>query len=291
MTATHTVELRYCDEKTALLGDAFRLLRLFTPPHLHERLAVISAFHVEMREMEYKFDQPALASLRLHWWQEEIDRATMNKATHPVTRQLSPWFEKYSAPAQEARRMISALIDRLMYGLTDEEKFDAYCLNRGGAFFRMLAMLDEHHEIDDTLMSQVESWGKGGERVHLLEARCKAAQMGVAVFPDDLLNRHRIDPVILTNPIPDSALTPLLEYIARQARNDLNMPLMGSGRGRQIGRAALKIPAMYGGLAYMSLGRLEHAQFDMAVTRTTHTPWRELWILWRSARRNRPPLI
>jgi len=78
----------YCINKAIPNGSDLYYATIFDTDKNKAIIISLHAFLNELREIIAECSDPGVARIKLHWWQEEIERLFNNEPRHPVTRQM-----------------------------------------------------------------------------------------------------------------------------------------------------------------------------------------------------------
>lgn len=79
----------YCANKAIPDGSNLYYASLFENIENKQILISLHAFLCELTEIIHECSDPGVARIKLHWWQEEIERLFNQQARHPVTKQFA----------------------------------------------------------------------------------------------------------------------------------------------------------------------------------------------------------
>jgi hypothetical protein len=99
----------YCEARAAKSGSSFYYSFRLLPP---ERRAAITALYAFCREVDDVVDEcsePALAAIKLKWWDEEIDRAYDGRPEHPVGQALAAHAPRYDLPRDVLHEIVAGM--------------------------------------------------------------------------------------------------------------------------------------------------------------------------------------
>lgn len=88
-SATHnSTAFDYCINKAIPDGSNLYYATLFEPAKNKNIIISLHALLYELTDIIYECSDPGIARIKLHWWQEEIERLSQQQPRHPVTRHL-----------------------------------------------------------------------------------------------------------------------------------------------------------------------------------------------------------
>ncbi len=88
-SVTHnSTTLDYCINKAIPDGSNLYYATLFESAKNKHIIISLHALLYELTDIIHECSDPGIARIKLHWWQEEIERLYQQQPRHPVTRQL-----------------------------------------------------------------------------------------------------------------------------------------------------------------------------------------------------------
>ncbi|GJM05504.1 MAG: squalene synthase HpnD [marine bacterium B5-7] len=85
----NSIALDYCINKAIPDGSNLYYATLFEAEKNKAIIIGLHAFLYELTEIIQECSDPGLARVKLHWWQEEIERLFHQQPRHPITRYLN----------------------------------------------------------------------------------------------------------------------------------------------------------------------------------------------------------
>jgi phytoene synthase len=238
----------------------------FSSPLLRDSLALLYAWHAEMRAVPLACSDPGVARLKLQWWREELERAYGGTAQHPLLQALTGVIRQQELPAAPFLAMIDAAEAQVLREIpNDLAQLDRQGEQDQGALFELLARCHGMHSPQP--LERLRRHGAHCTQVYLLRDFGALLRRDHNPLPMDL--RH------ISGPAIDHRQA--LRFVASHARAGLAQPLPPGTPPviavRRVIHATL-------------LAALERADFAVLDRRISLSPLRKLWIGWRVARRH-----
>ncbi|HEU0017879.1 MAG TPA: squalene/phytoene synthase family protein, partial [Methyloceanibacter sp.] len=120
---------------------------LFAPRAAREPLFALYALNVELARIAEHASEPQLGEIRLQWWRDALDCASVNEATgHPVADAVGSAVRRYAL----SRDRIAGLIDARSFDVSvkimpDTAALDDYIGKTAGALFHLAAEVAAPH--------------------------------------------------------------------------------------------------------------------------------------------------
>ena len=108
----------YCKQKTNDSHPSFLTAFIFLKKEKREALTALYAFCREVDDIADECQDHEIASKKLYWWRDEIDRLFEDKPQHPVSKALHPFIECFNL----SKNYFIEIID----GMEMDVKFNRY---------------------------------------------------------------------------------------------------------------------------------------------------------------------
>ena len=251
----------YCEARAAKSGSSFYYSFRLLPP---ERRAAITALYAFCREVDDVVDEcsePALAAIKLKWWDEEIDRAYDGRPEHPVGQALAAHAPRYDLPRDVLHEIVAGMaMDLTRHRYPDDAALADYCYHAAGTVGILAAHVFGFE--DPATLDYARELGHALQLINIIRDVREDAERGRA----------------------PAGLAPLLAELAAQARAHHATALATLPA---IDRAAQRTGLVMGAIYLATLDEIERDGFRVLEHRVHLTPLRKLWIAWRAARRER----
>ena len=103
----------YCKQKTKESHSTFLTAFIFLEKEKRQALTALYAFCREVDDIADECLDHEIASKKLNWWRDEIERLFKNEPQHPVSKALHPFIDHYNLSKNyfiEIRTIIQFLI-------------------------------------------------------------------------------------------------------------------------------------------------------------------------------------
>ena len=108
----------YCKQKTKESHSSFLTAFIFLSKEKREALTALYAFCREVDDIADECLDHEIASSKLNWWRDEIDRLFKDDPQHPVSKALHPFIERFNL----SKNYFIEIID----GMEMDVKFNRY---------------------------------------------------------------------------------------------------------------------------------------------------------------------
>lgn len=102
----------------------------------HQRLALLTlyAFEKTLYDIPEKCSDPGLARVKIHWWQQEVEKLFAGQAEHPLTKALTPIVQNHKLSKTLFNDMLTGVLTRLdTFHWQNEAEQRHYCYQIKGA--------------------------------------------------------------------------------------------------------------------------------------------------------------
>ena len=192
---------------------------LFAPQSARAALFALYAFNVELARAAEQVSEPQLGEIRLQWWRDALERASVGEATgHPVADAVGSVVRHYPS----SRDSLAGLIDARSFDVSekimpDSTALDDYLGRTAGALFRLAAEVSAPHRtagIEPAVRAAGIAYGLTG----LMRALPVHASLGRVDLPAETLRSHGTSPERVLAGQKSEGLTDVLAEFRETAR-------------------------------------------------------------------------
>jgi len=254
---------------------------LYTPPEHRDALMALYVIDAEVRESAQSANHD-VAHTRLRWWRAEIDRLINRNAQHPATRVL---LDKHPDKVHEFSKLHEALaaadMDMARMTYSNERELRAYSVRSGGIITQLCAqLLTTDTELPEAVLSAATSAGVGIRHAEALRDLRQDAVDGRIYLPLDLLDKHGVDPSMLSKATIAPNLKAALREFEKAVEHELRRPTDLDEHVRTRLRPIWVLAALHRKLVQ----RIARKDFEIAQERVELGPIEKPWAAWRAAR-------
>ena len=119
---------QYCQEKCAASGSSFYYSFLFLPAERRRAIMALYAFCREVDDVVDECNDISIASTKLAWWRQEIERVASGQPTHPVGLALKGVSGQFNLPKEQLLEIIDGMeMDLQQSRYLDFKGLSLYC--------------------------------------------------------------------------------------------------------------------------------------------------------------------
>ncbi len=119
---------QYCQEKCAASGSSFYYSFLFLPAERRQAIMALYAFCREVDDVVDECNDVSLASTKLAWWRQEVQRIADGNPQHPVGLALKKVAPGISLPTEQLLEIIDGMeMDLQQSRYLDFKGLSLYC--------------------------------------------------------------------------------------------------------------------------------------------------------------------
>ena len=272
---------QYVQQKAAASGSSFYYAFLFLP---RPRRAAITAFYAFCREVDDVVDEATdlgVASTKLAWWRQEVQRAFAGEPSHPVMRALMPLAADHGIEARQLLAVIEGCqMDLEQTRYLDYAGLQRYCHLVAGIVGEVAAGI--FGQTDPRTTAYAHKLGLALQLTNIIRDVGEDALRGRVYLPIDELQRFDVRAHELLRRQGDAGFperfTALMRFQAERAHAayDEALALLP-----EADRLAQKPGLMMASIYRTLLREIERDGFAVLHQRVSLTPLRKLWLAWR----------
>jgi phytoene synthase len=272
---------QYCQEKAANSGSSFYYSFLFLPLEKRRAITAVYAFCREVDDVVDECSDAVVARMKLNWWRDELRRTYEGDPQHPVARALQPIVNQYALPQEYFLEIIDGMemdLDQTRYATFKD--LALYCYRVAGVVGLISAEIFGYE--DRKTLKYAVDLGTAFQLTNILRDVREDALRGRIYIPDEELVRHGVTAETLRDGPMTEEVRDLLSAQADRAHHYYKQAFEKLPDGDRFSqRSGLIMAEVYLAL----LTRIEAENFPVLEKRVRLSPWRKLWIAWRTARR------
>ena len=273
----------YCEQRAARSGSSFYHAFRLLPPARRDAITALYAFCREVDDVVDECSEPALAAIKLKWWDEEVDRAYDGRPQHPVGQALAGHVARFALPRQVLHEVVAGMaMDLSRHRYRDHAELADYCYHAAGTVGILAAHVFGFE--DPATLDYARELGHSLQLINIVRDVREDAARGRIYLPQQELARFGVTEAEVLGNHDSDRLAALLADMARGAREHHARALaLLPPADRAAQRAGLVMAAIY----LATLDEIERDGFRVLQHRVHLTPLRKLWIAWSAARSER----
>jgi phytoene synthase len=265
---------QYCQEKCAASGSSFYYSFLFLPLTRRRAIMALYAFCREVDDVVDECHDLALASTKLAWWRQEIERTASGQPQHPVGQALQAAGREFNLPAEQLLEIVDGMeMDLQQSRYLDFKGLSLYCYRVASVVGLLAAEI--FGQQDRRTQKYAHDLGLAFQLTNIIRDIGEDARRGRIYIPMDELRQFNVPAADILNGRYSDNFTALMQFQydrAQQYYDQALSQLPASDRKSQ--RPGLIMAAIYRTL----LGEIRAAHFQVLHQRIALTPVRKLWL-------------
>jgi 15-cis-phytoene synthase len=268
----------YCQQKAAASGSSFYYSFLFLPPERRRAITALYAFCREVDDVVDECTDTQVAHAKLAWWRLEVGKLFQGEPSHPVSRALLPFIERFSIKEMQ----LGEIIDGMQMDLTQTRYLDfagleRYCYYVAGAVGLLAAGIFGYR--NPRTLEYARNLGTAFQLTNIIRDVGEDARKNRIYLPMDELKRFDVPASDILQATYSENFRRLMEFQARRAESFYGLAMQSlPAEDRRTQRAGLIMAAIY----RATLAEIEQEGFKVLTQRTSLTPLRKLWLAWKT---------
>ena len=268
----------YCQQKAAASGSSFYYSFLFLPPERRRAIMALYAFCREVDDVVDECQDPALASTKLAWWRQEVDRVAGGQPQHPVGQALQAAGKSFNLPAEQLLEIIDGMeMDLQQARYLDFKGLSLYCYRVASVVGLLAAEIFGFQ--DRQTLRYAHDLGMAFQLTNVIRDIGEDARRGRIYIPMDELKQFHVPAADILNGRYSDNFTALMQFQMERAERYYDQALAQlPAIDRKSQRPGLIMAAIYRTL----LREIKAENYQVLHQRIALTPVRKLWIAWKT---------
>ena len=268
----------YCQDKAASSGSSFYYSFLFLPPNRRRAITALYAFCREVDDVVDECKDPQVASNKLVWWRQELDRLYAGQPQHPVTQALMAVLPEFSLPQEQLLEIIDGMeMDLQQTRYLDFTALSLYCYRVASVVGLLAAEIFGY--TDRQTLKYAHDLGMAFQLTNIIRDVGEDARRGRIYLPMDELKRFNVTVADILDSRQSENFQKLMEFQIERAERYYAQALSQlPAVDRKAQRPGLVMAAIYRAL----LEEIKRDGCQVLRQRTSLTPLRKLWLAWRT---------
>jgi len=277
---------QYCEEKTRGSGSSFYYAFLFLNEDKKRAMMALYAFCREVDDIADEISDETVATQKIGFWQQELNRAFNNQAQHPVGLELQ-WAKDHFSLDEE---LFTEILDGMLMDIGGKpvlkgSDLSLYCYRVAGAVG--LLSIEIFGYKSRKARDFATSLGEALQLTNILRDLKADATIGRIYLPQEDRIRFKVTDQDFKDGNFSEGMSHLLQYYAERAENAYKRALEQlPEEDRESLRPSLLMASIY----YAQFNRLKHHNFDSWRHSAHISPLRKIWIAWRAWRHEKRAL-
>ncbi len=269
---------QYCQEKCALSGSSSYYSFLFLSAPRRRAIMALHAFCREVDEVVGECKDISIASTKLNWWRQEVERVASGQPTHPVGLALKAVGGEFNLP----KELLLEIIDGMEMNLQQTRFLDfkglsLYCYRISSV--PALLSAEIFGGTDRQTQKYAHDLGMALQLTKIIQNMGEDARRGRIYIPMDELKQFNVPAADILNGKYTDNFTALMKFQAERAEQYYKQAFaLLPAVDRKNQRPGLIMAAIYRTL----LDEIRRGSFQVLHQRISLTPVRKIWIAWKT---------
>ena len=265
---------QYCQEKCAKSGSSFYYSFLFLPTERRRAIMALYAFCREVDDVVDECHDVSIASTKLAWWRQEIERVADGQPQHPVGQALKGLTKSINLPKEQLLEIIDGMeMDLTQTRYLDFKGLSLYCYRVASVVGLLAAEIFGYQ--DRQTQKYAHDLGMAFQLTNIIRDVGEDARRGRIYLPIDELQQFDVKAADILNARYSDNFRRLMEFQIERAERYYEQAFAQLPAGdRRAQRPGLVMAAIYRAL----LEEIHRDGCQVLTQRTSLTPLRKLWL-------------
>ena len=265
---------QYCQEKCAASGSSFYYSFLFLPAERRRAIMALYAFCREVDDVVDECNDLSVASTKLAWWRQEVERVAEGKPQHPVGQALKQVAPGINLPKEQLLEIIDGMeMDLQQARYLDFKGLSLYCYRVASVVGLLAAEIFGYR--DRQTQKYAHDLGMAFQLTNIIRDIGEDARRGRIYIPMDELKQFNVPAADILNGKYSDNFTALMQFQYERAERYYEQALAQlPAVDRKSQRPGLFMAAIYRTL----LAEIKDENFQVLHQRISLPPGRKLWL-------------
>lgn len=265
---------QYCQEKCAASGSSFYYSFLFLPAERRQAIMALYAFCREVDDVVDECNDLSVASTKLAWWRQEVERVAEGKPQHPVGQALKRVAPGINLPKEQLLEIIDGMaMDLQQARYLDFKGLSLYCYRVASVVGLLAAEIFGYR--DRQTQKYAHDLGMAFQLTNIIRDIGEDARRGRIYIPMDELKQFNVPAADILNGKYSDNFTALMQFQYERAEHYYEQALAQlPAVDRKSQRPGLIMAAIYRTL----LAEIKDENFQVLHQRISLPPGRKLWL-------------
>ncbi len=265
---------QYCQEKCAASGSSFYYSFLFLPPERRQAIMALYAFCREVDDVVDECNDISLASTKLAWWRQEVERIGEGNPQHPVGQALKNVAPGINLPKEQLLEIIDGMeMDLQQSRYLDFKGLSLYCYRVASVVGLLAAEIFGYQ--DRQTQKYAHDLGMAFQLTNIIRDIGEDARRGRIYIPVDELQQFNVTAKDILDGKYSDNFTALMQFQYERAQRYYEQAFAQlPAIDRKNQRPGLIMAAIYRTL----LAEIKDENFRVLHQRISLPPMRKLWL-------------
>lgn len=270
----------YCENRTRGSGSSFFYAFLFLPEEKRRAMMALYAFCREVDDIADEIADQAVATRKISFWSEEIERVFSGTPQHPIGQELVWVREHFPVQQQPFMEMLEGMmIDISRKPILNDEELAHYCYCVAGTV-GLLSIEIFGHSNEQAREFALEL-GQALQITNILRDIKDDTKINRIYLPQDARIRFKVADQDIKDGNLSEGMQAMLTYYGEKAEAHYQRALeLLPAEDRISLRPSILMATIY----YAQLKRLQDGNYDVWRHSGHISPLRKIWIAWRTWR-------
>ncbi|WP_150430008.1 presqualene diphosphate synthase HpnD [Dechloromonas sp. CZR5] len=265
---------QYCQEKCAASGSSFYYSFLFLPPERRQAIMALYAFCREVDDVVDECNDISLASTKLAWWRQEVERIGEGNPQHPVGQALKKVAPGINLPKEQLLEIIDGMeMDLQQSRYLDFKGLSLYCYRVASVVGLLAAEIFGYQ--DRQTQKYAHDLGMAFQLTNIIRDIGEDARRGRIYIPVEELQQFNVTAKDILDGKYSDNFTALMQFQYDRAQKYYEQAFAQlPAIDRKNQRPGLIMAAIYRTL----LAEIKDENFQVLHQRISLPPMRKLWL-------------
>jgi len=271
----------YCREKAAKSGSSFYYSFLSLPDKKRDAIIAVYAFCREVDDIVDSKTDPQIKTVKLGWWQEEINNLFAGKPQHPITKALKPVVEHFNLPQEYFQEVLDGMnMDLQQQRYATFKELRLYCYRVASVVGLMSAEIFGYQ--DRQTLKYANDLGMAFQLTNIIRDVYDDILNDRIYIPLDELEKYGVTEQDLREQCHTESFRQLMEFQVQRAKSYYEKALASLPESDRFSqRTGIIMAAIY----HTLLDEIVNENCQVLNKRISLPPLRKLWIAWKTKRK------
>ena len=269
---------QYCQEKCAANGSSFYYSFLFLPLEHRHAIMALYAFSHEVEGVVDDCSDISIASTKLNWWRQELERVANGKPTHPVGLALKAVSGQFSLPKEQLIEIIDGMEMNLQQSrYLDFKGLSLYCYRVASVVTQLAAGI--FGSTDRQTQKYAHDLGMAFQLINIIRDVGNDARRGRIYIPMDVLKQFNVPAADILNGKYSDNFTALMKFQTERAEKYYAQAF---DQLPAVDRKSQRPGLIMAQIQRTLLDEIKRENYRVLHQRISLTPVRKIWIAWKT---------
>jgi len=269
---------QYCQEKCAASANSFYYSFLFLPAERRRAIMALCAFCREVDAVVDECNDISIASTKLTWWRQEIERLDAGQPTHPAGLALKAVSADFHLPKEQLLEIIDgAEMNLQQTRYLDFKGLSLYCHRVSGVLALLSAEIFGYSERQT--QKYAHDLGMGLQLTKIIADVGEDARRGRIYIPMDELRQFNVPAADVLNAKYSDNFNALMKLQTERAETYFTQAFT---QLPAVDRKNQRPGLIMATICRTLLTEIKEENFQVLHQRIALTPVRKLWIAWKT---------